>query len=147
VTELAPSRRRTVARFVREVARRDGLPGGSVAVVDADATLYADGFGSRDLESNAPATADTRLGVGSTTKSVTALAVFQRVDRGDLALDDAVSDYLDVELPDDVTLGDLMSHASDLPSNGMANVLLGRLTDVGASPVPLSDWYDLYAHV
>jgi CubicO group peptidase (beta-lactamase class C family) len=147
VTELAPSRRRTVARFVREVARRDGLPGVSVAVVDADATLYADGFGSRDLESNAPATADTLYGVGSTTKSVTALAVFQLAERGDLALDDAVSDYLDVELPDDVTLGDLMSHASGLPSNGMANVLLGRLTDVGASPVPLSDWDDFYAHV
>lgn len=136
-----------IARFVRDVARRDGLPGVSVAVVDSDATLYADGFGSRDLESNAPATADTLYGIGSTTKSVTALAVFQLAERGELALDDAVSAHLDVDLPDDVTLAGLLSHASGLPSNGMANVLLGRLTGVGLSDVPLADWDDFYAHV
>lgn len=147
MTDLTPSQRRKLERFVRDAIRRDGIPGLSVAVVDANGTRYAGGFGSRDLKANEPATAETLYGIGSTTKSVTALAVVQLAERGALSLDDSVSAHLDVELPDDITLADLLSHASGLPSNGMANVLLGRLTDVGESPVPLGDWDDLYAHV
>jgi len=67
-----------VAAFVRDWLADTGVPGASVAVVTSDETVYAKGFGSRDLAENRPATADTVYGVGSVTKSFAALAVLAR---------------------------------------------------------------------
>ncbi len=95
------------------------VPGVSVAVVDGDGECYAAGFGARDLETNAPATPDTLYGMGSTTKPVTSLAVMQLVEEGLLALEDHVDEYVDhfAGAPGDpITIGELLSHTSGMPS-------------------------------
>ena len=57
----------------------------AVAVMDGDGIAYADGFG--DAGGGRPVTADTPMEIGSMTKTVTAVAVLQLVERGAVALD------------------------------------------------------------
>lgn len=68
---------RAVESLVDDWVHDADVPGASVVVVDEAGELYAEGFGARDLASNAAATPDTLYGMGSVTKSVTALAVLQ----------------------------------------------------------------------
>ncbi|MFB6146591.1 MAG: serine hydrolase [Halobacteriaceae archaeon] len=141
-----------IAQFVSDWLADDSVPGATVAVVDADGLRYVEGFGSRDRETNAPATARTVYGVGSCTKSVTATAVMQQVERGALALDDPVADHLDLlgDAPGDpVTVHDLLCHGSGLPSDGTLTALLTRLTDRGDgdTDLPMGGEGDFRRHV
>ena len=107
-----------IDRFLDDWFVDDDVPGASVAIVDRDDLLYATGLGARDIDARDAATAETVYGVGSIAKPVTALTVLQFVDRGDLALDDPVSEYLPVlaDAPGDpVTVGGLLAHSSGLP--------------------------------
>ncbi|QZY00490.1 serine hydrolase [Halobaculum rubrum] len=143
--------RAAVADLIRRTMRRDRLPGVSVAVVDRDGVRYAEGFGARDLAGNRPATPETLYGVGSVTKSVTALALAQLSEAGMLEFDDPVSDHLDVDLgsdPDDpIRLRHLLSHASGLPSLGTSEALIGRRLRRDTDTLPLSTAADFRAHV
>ena len=133
--------------LLRDRMRTDDVPGLSLAVTNGDATVYSRGYGSRDLESNDPATPETVYGIGSVSKSVAALAVARLVDEGALAFDDLVTDYLDVYVPDDITLHHLLSHTSGLPSLAVSEALIARQLDVGESGVPLGTRADFHAHV
>ena len=136
-----------VRRFVRDIVSRDGVPGLAVAISTQNETVFAEGVGARDRATNVPATPETLFGIGSTTKSVTALTVLSLVDDGILSLDDSVGDFLPVAFDGTVTIHHLLSHTSGAPSNGMANVLLSRLTGVNDLGVPLSDRAEFLAHV
>lgn len=138
---------RAVTEFVRDVLVTDGVPGLSVSLVDRNGAIFSKGFGARDLTSNEPATPATLFGIGSTTKSFTALTVQSLCDDGLMSVDDPVTDYLPVSFSEKVTIHHLLSHTSGAPSNGMANVLLSRLTDVGEIGVPMSDRADFIEHV
>ena len=72
--------------FVAEAMQRDHVLGLSLAVVKDGHVIYARGFGARRLKDNAPATPDTLYGVGSCTKSFTALAIMQLVQQGKLEI-------------------------------------------------------------
>lgn len=120
------------------------VPGASVAIVDAEGTVYAEGFGARDLDANAPVTPGTLYGVGSVTKSVTGLAVARLVEAGELAFDDPVVDHVPhYDAAPEVTIHDLLTHSSGYPSDGSAVALIARHLDVDHDPVPLSDDDDL----
>ncbi|MFC7071144.1 serine hydrolase [Halobaculum lipolyticum] len=143
--------RSRAADLLRRTMRRDRLPGVGVCVVDRDGVVYADGFGSRDLAGNRPASADTLFGVGSVTKSVTALALAQLREAGMLDFDDPVSDHLDVDLgggdDDPVRLRHLLSHTSGLPSLGTSEALIGRRLRRSTDTTPLASRADFRAHV
>jgi CubicO group peptidase (beta-lactamase class C family) len=70
------------------------VPGLGLAVVRDGETIYARGYGVRDLATGAPTTADTQFSIGSITKSFTALAAAQLVDAGRLDLDAPLTAYL-----------------------------------------------------
>ena len=74
------------ARIQQIMAGR--LPGLSVAVVRADAVHWLAGLGLADLATRTPATPDTLYLWFSMTKLVTATAVMQLADRGQLSLAD-----------------------------------------------------------
>ncbi|MFC6787210.1 serine hydrolase [Halobaculum halobium] len=143
--------RAAAADLIRRTMRRDRLPGVSVAVVDRDGVRYAEGFGARDLAGNRPATPATLYGVGSVTKSVTALATAQLAEAGMLDFEDPVSDHLDVDLgsdPEDpIRLRHLLSHASGLPSLATSEALIGRRLRRDTDTLPLSTPADFRAHV
>jgi len=110
---------RRVESLITEWLHEQDVPGASVVIVDESGELYAEGFGARDLESNAPATPDTLYGMGSISKPVTALCVLQLAERGALAVEDPVGEYVDHfdEAPGDpITLRELLSHTSGMPA-------------------------------
>lgn len=127
------------------------VPGASIAVVRDGEPVYSAGFGSRELTKNAPARAETRYGVASCTKSFTALSMQLLAERGELALEDPLSDHLDgirIEGADGpIRLHDLLTHSSGLPSLGTSTVLLYRLTGVKEYGVPLGDREDFHRHL
>jgi len=139
-----------VESFVADWLTEAGVPGAAVAIVEGDDVAYAEGFGARDLQAEAPATPDTLFGVASCTKPFTAIAVMQLVERGDLSLDDPVADSLPhvAGAPGDpITVGELLSHTSGLPSDDQAGALFGVALGLGADPVPLTSEADLRRHV
>ncbi len=83
------------------------LPGAVLHVVTADGPQLTVEHG--DL------TAGTPVMLGSTSKAMTAALLLQHVDEGLVGLEDPVTRYLpEVDLPEDVTLGDLACHVSGL---------------------------------
>lgn len=96
-----------------------GIPGLSIAVLDADGVLFASGFGLADPTAAEPATATTVYRVGSVSKLFTDLAIMQLVEQGRLELDAPVTRYLPDFAPHnpfggDITLRQLMCHRAGL---------------------------------
>jgi hypothetical protein len=79
--------------YVQGLFQRSGLPGMALAVIEGDAPVYMRGFGSADARDR-PITPDSLFIIGSTTKSMTALAILQLADAGKVRLDDAVTRYV-----------------------------------------------------
>jgi len=137
-----------IARLCRRVVRSEGLPGLSVTVTDADGTVYADGFGSRDLAGNRPATPETLYGIASCTKSFAGVAILQLVESGICDLDDPISAYVPVSFDEpEPTIHHLLTHSSGLPSLGVSETLLARRLRLPDPGIPLGDIDDFYAHV
>ncbi len=106
-------------RLVQEELQRGILTGVSVALIDGQRVVLADGFGMADTEQQIPASASTVYRVGSISKLFTALSVMQQVERGQLDLDAPITRYLpDFRMADPfidarpITLRQLMCHRS-----------------------------------
>ncbi len=148
--EVEQSTRRELESFVTEWLSDHRIPGAAVSIVDADGVHYAEGFGARTLERNEPATEDTLFGIGSSTKSFTALAIMQLVETGELSVDDPVNEYiphLEDAPGEPVTVQELLTHTSGMPSDGSAGPLITRPLGVGHIEVPLSSDEDFRRHV
>jgi CubicO group peptidase (beta-lactamase class C family) len=145
--DLPRDTERRIERFVRDWLADEKLPGASLAVARDDEVVYADGFGSRDLAENRPATADTLYGIGSVTKSFAGLAVMQLQEAGELDVNDPATDYLEIDLPEEIELHHLLTHSSGLPSLGVSEALIARQAGVAELGVPLGSREDFHAHV
>jgi CubicO group peptidase (beta-lactamase class C family) len=90
-----------------------GIPGMSVAVVQHEQVVFAEGFGLADRERGIPAAADTPYGLASVTKPIAATLVMQLVEEGVIDLDLPISSY-GVGIPGapDVTSRHLLTHTS-----------------------------------
>lgn len=92
-----------------------GAPGAAVAILHGD-TLYAQGFGDKHPDGGDPVAPTTLFRIGSITKMMTSTALLQRVDDGQLLLDDELGDFfpslaLAGATPiGSATLHDLLSH-------------------------------------
>ncbi|WP_413450011.1 serine hydrolase domain-containing protein [Georgenia phoenicis] len=97
-------------------ALEDGrIAGASVAVVHDGEVLTARGFGQADVDAGTPVDPDrTLFRTGSVSKLVTATAVMQLVEAGEVDLDTDVQEYtgLDLGLEHPVTLRHLLTHTA-----------------------------------
>ncbi|WP_432050235.1 serine hydrolase domain-containing protein [Verrucosispora sp. NA02020] len=122
--------------------QRTGIPGATVAVVRDGEILTARGYGHADTGSGSgsgsgqavPVDPDRHLfRVGSVSKLVTAVAVLQLVQSGDLDLDADVDEYLDFTVPrrydEPVTLRHLLTHTA-----GFEERVAGLIGLDGGSP-------------
>lgn len=107
--------------FLPAALERTGIPGAAVAVVHDGEIVTARGYGWADTgtESGEPVPVDpddTLFRPGSVSKLVTATAVLQLVESGDVDLDTDVAQYVDVDVPrafdDPVTLRHLLTHTA-----------------------------------
>jgi methyl acetate hydrolase len=76
-----------IAAVLRRSVESGDLPGVAGAAANADGVIFQDGFGTRDLNTGAPMTADTVVWIASMTKAVTAACAMQLVEQGKLSLD------------------------------------------------------------
>ncbi len=138
--------REAVDDFIYDWADEHDLPSLAVSVTTREGEAHAEAFGSRNLAKNDTATPDTLYGVGSVTKSFTACAVMQQVEDGSLALEDSPADHTDVEFDgvEEITIHDLLCHASGLPSLAVSEALIARQAEISEAAVPLGDREDFY---
>lgn len=117
---------------VQRILADTGIPAISIALVSEGEVAWTGASGFANVGGQAPATRNTYFSTGSTLKLVTATAVMQLVERGDLVLDDALNDVLDTELAvdgaGDVTIRHLLSHRSGLEGRSGVVRLWNRVT-------------------
>lgn len=88
------SMQRHLIKYISEEMEKYHVPGVSIALVDDQKIIWAEGFGFADRERQIPATAETVYQLGSITKPVTATAAMKLVEEGNLDLDRPLQSYL-----------------------------------------------------
>jgi serine beta-lactamase-like protein LACTB, mitochondrial len=113
---LPQGKKDTIEKAVSSEMARSSIPGLSLAlVVDGEVRLAA-GYGLADLENFVPAKAETSYRLASLTKPITAVAIMQLVERGQLELDATVQKYVPAfpEKQWPITTRQLLSHQSGI---------------------------------
>jgi len=111
--------------YIERLVRLGTPPGMSLVVIKNGKPIYSKGFGWADRPRRIPAAPGTVYHWWSCTKIVTAIAILQLREKGELRLDDPVIQYLPffkVEYPSagsrPITILDLLNHGSGLPEPG-----------------------------
>lgn len=101
---------------VLQVLQENGAPGISLAVQDRSRVLFEQGFGVKNIDSQAPVDAHTRFEIGSITKQFTAAAILQLQERGKLSLSDTLGKYVPRYKPGNkITIRQLLNQVSGIP--------------------------------
>lgn len=109
-------------RFIEQMMQDFDVPGLSIGILQGDSVLLAQGYGTRVKGKDLPVDVNTTFGIGSISKSFTALTLAILVDRGKLDWDDRVVDYIpyfelyDPYVTAHFTIRDLLTHRSGLRS-------------------------------
>ncbi len=145
-------------KYMTETINRHLIPGVGVIALRGEEVLLHEGFGLADREKGTGVTPETIFGIGSITKSFTALAIMQLQDAGRLNVQDRVTKYLPAFTSTGrsdltgITLHHLLSNSSGLPPlpylrNALAKSvladpsfeLMGLKEDQYANPVATAD--------
>ena len=109
------------------------ITGSSVAIVDHGKVVYMKGFGYANKRKQIKVTENTIFGIGSTTKTFTAMAIMKLRDEGKLDLEKPASYYLPelkikslTENGDILKLKNLLSHTSGLPDDVLNGDMCGK---------------------
>ncbi|MGH1484219.1 MAG: serine hydrolase [Geminicoccales bacterium] len=111
------------------------VPGLALSVVHEGEPILTKAYGLRDVEAGLPVTTDTQFLLGNNTMSFTATGLGMLVDDGVLDWSEPVREYLpefrlhDPIAADRITLLDLLSHRSGLPSHNFVWVPADRSRD------------------
>jgi CubicO group peptidase (beta-lactamase class C family) len=108
--------------------RVNQVTGLSLALVDGDRVVWATGFGMADVDRKLAAGPRTVYDVGSLAKPITAAAILQAVERGELSLEQPLAELIpELRLANGaeqrITLAQLLTHQSGLPSDWFAHGL------------------------
>ena len=107
-----------LASTVQGFVDRDMMVGGELLVIKDRRIVLHQGFGVTDRDSNRLWAPNTICNLRSMTKTFTGAAAQMLIDRGELALDDRVAEYLpgfDNDRSREITIDQLMTHRSGLP--------------------------------
>lgn len=116
------------AQIRNTMATFPDLPGIAVVVIKGDQPIFVRAYGMADKEAGMKADTDTLFYTGSSTKSFTALAAAMLDQEGKIKLSDPVTKYtpgihFKNELPDKITIRDLLTHTSGLRNEALVNRL------------------------
>ncbi|MDC0666538.1 serine hydrolase domain-containing protein [Nannocystis radixulma] len=112
--------------YLQSTVVRDGLVGLAAGIVIDGELAWFRGYGLRDPARGLPVERDTVFGIGSITKTFTALAVLRLRDEGRVDLDRPAADYLQaldaIAYPTAdsprITIRHILTHTSGLPRMG-----------------------------
>ena len=137
--DYEPAKQYLSAAIKQDMAKHD-VKGLSIALIDDQKVVWAEGFGYADVVNKVPATADTIYRIGSISKVFTATEVMRLAERNKVNLDEPVTTYVPEfsirnRFADSkpITLRALLAHHSGLPSD----VLKGMWVD---HPVSLAEY-------
>ena len=133
-------------RFVISKVSRYRMPSLAIAVTGRDRTIYSRAFGFADVEKGVPASPATIYGVGSITKSFTALSIMRLAEEGRLSVEDPVSRHLPIDLKVrgvEVTIHHLLTHSSGVPAMAYAEALIRGYIEATRDWLPLTDPRDV----
>jgi CubicO group peptidase (beta-lactamase class C family) len=103
-------------RYFQQRAQQDAFSG-VVLITQGSSPLFAGGYGYASRSWKIPNTLTTRFDTASVTKLFTAVATLQLIDRGALAFDTPVLDFLglqDTAIPRSVNVFHLLTHTSGI---------------------------------
>lgn len=112
---------KALPRIIDSVMKRSHVPGMAVAVVIDGKTVFAQGYGTREVGKDGAVDAQTVFQIASVSKSISATVAAIEVGKGAVSWDDPVARYLpDFKLSDAYvsahgTIGDFFAHRSGLP--------------------------------
>jgi CubicO group peptidase (beta-lactamase class C family) len=120
--------------------RREDIAGAVISVVKDGKVLFARGYGYADVAARKPVSADgTLFRVASISKLFACTSVMQLVERGELALDADINQYLDFRIPETfpqpITLRNLMTHTA-----GFQETIRGNRIPDGGRLLPLKEF-------
>ncbi len=143
-----------------ELMKKSGIPGMAVAVVHGGKTIYAKGFGVRDIRSgdagNNRVDPDTVFQLASVSKSISSTVVAHQVSENAIGWDTPIVSKLpwfalsDPVVTQMVNVGDMFSHRSGLPDHAgdmledlgySRRYVLDRLRDQPLDPFRISYAY------
>ncbi|MBD0326504.1 MAG: beta-lactamase family protein, partial [Pyrinomonadaceae bacterium] len=108
-----------LAKVIQEELKQTKTPGAAIAIVSNDCVIFAQGFGTSNVETNAPVTPDMLFRLGSTTKMFTGAALVTLSATGKLKLDAPISTYANSLHP---KLARLTTHQLLSNNAGMADI-------------------------
>lgn len=125
-----------IEEYLTEQVRDAGYPGAAFAIVRDGRVTRAGGIGRAD-PTGRPIDADTPFVIGSLSKAITAAAVMQLVERGQVDLDASVTKYLPSFAvaggrADEIALRHLLTQTSGLPSQAGSAPLGDDVTSLAA---------------
>jgi len=106
--------------YAKKLMTDFNLPGLAVGIIRNDSILFAKGYGVKEIHKDSPVNINTTFGIGSISKSFTALTLGILVSQGKLNWNDRVKDYLpyfELYSPfvtENFTIRDLLTHRSGL---------------------------------
>ncbi|MFI1770863.1 serine hydrolase [Thalassobellus citreus] len=106
-----------IESYLKEQKKVHKIPGLAVAVIKNSEVIYKGYFGIENLETNTPVNNLTMFPVYSVSKLISATAVFQLIEQGEISLEDTISKYIE-NLPEkwqNVSIANLLTHSSGLP--------------------------------
>lgn len=118
------SMNKQISHLIKKKMSKNDITGLSIAVVDGQKIVLAEGFGWADKKNKIKATPETVYRVGSITKLFTVTAVMQLAEQGALQIDQPLQEVLPqfsiksrFGSTDKITLRNIMTHHSGLPTN------------------------------
>ena len=113
-----------LTKFIEKEMKSKKVVGISIALVDNQETVWAEGFGFADKEKEVKATSQTIYRIGSVSKLFTALSVMQLTEQGKINIDNPVRTYIPdfkiksrFDKPGIITTRGLLTHHSGIPSS------------------------------
>lgn len=134
--------------LIRKEMSKNNVQGISIALVDDQQVVWAEGFGYADTATRLPATADTVYRIGSVSKLFTSTAAMQLVEQGRLDLDKPLATYVpDFSLRSrfsnaaPITLRSIMTHHSGIPSDYAKGMWTKQPQPISSLPALIKDEY------
>lgn len=102
-----------------------GAFNGSILIKKEGKVILSKGYGLADKEKNISASDSTQYRIGSLTKTFTSLLIMQLIAENKLSLQDTIGKYLPTFVHKHITIQQLLTHTSGIPSytNDMENML------------------------
>ena len=148
--QLAPIKH-TLNKLIRAEMKSKDVAGLSIALVEDQKIVWAEGYGYADRARRLPAHADTLYSVGGLSTLLTATAVLQLAEQGTIDLDQPVKKYLPefsirTRFPNapEITARHLLSHHSGLPAMHFKGMWVVKPEPIAAFVARLKDEYAAY---